>query len=197
MTQDSPIEAVRNRKTQKLFIVVDDTLGTRYKVVNPEGETLVLPDLLFDEDTVTVTPEQFGSEFTPQQITAFRQLKEKAEAQARAAADRPPPPPRVIVAEPAKKKTTAGRSRAPKVPERRGLGASWSSPRLTFYKHKIEPLHPKQTFRVTVEGVGTFEISKEDFLAQFNDAVMSQSYRADGLYTYPQVPEKARRYLKS
>lgn len=196
MAQELPIEAVRNRKTQKLFIVIDDTLGTRFKVLNPEGEMLVLPDLLFDEDMITVQPDQFGAEFTAQQLTALREFQEKAEAQARAAAERPAPPPRVTIAAPAKKPTSSAK-RAPKVPERRGLGATWSSPRLTFYKHKIEPLHPKQTFRVTVEGVGTFEISKEDFLAQFNDAVMSPSYRADGLYTYPQIPEKAKRYLKT
>jgi hypothetical protein len=42
---DNTIEAVRNRKNQKLFIVVDDTIDARYKVINPAGETLILPDL--------------------------------------------------------------------------------------------------------------------------------------------------------
>ena len=85
----------------------------------------------------------------------------------------------------------------PKTSTRSGLGAAWNSPRLSFYKHKIEPLQPKQTFRITVEGTGCFEISKEEFLANFNDVVMSPSYRADGLFTYPSVPDKAKRYLRA
>jgi len=40
-------------------------------------------------------------------------------------------------------------------------------------------------------------MTKEEFLLQFNDAVMSPSYRSDGLYTYPQIPEKAWRYRKT
>ena len=80
---------------------------------------------------------------------------------------------------------------------RRGLGAAWTSPRLTFYKHKIEPLHAKQSFKVSVDGTGDFEMTKEEFLLQFNDAVMSPSYRSDGLYTYAQIPEKAWRYRKT
>lgn len=195
MTRETAIEAVRNRKTRKLFIIVDDSLDMRYKVVNPAGEVLILPDLLFDEDPVTVPPEAVGAEFSPEQLTAYQAFREKAEAQAQAEAARPKPPPRVVIAEPAKKRTPATK-REPKMPERRGLGATWNAPKLTFYKHKIEPLHPKQSFRVTVDGVGTFELTKEEFLAQFNDVVMSPSYRAEGHYSYPKIPDKAERYRK-
>jgi hypothetical protein len=68
---------------------------------------------------------------------------------------------------------------------------------LTFYRHKIDPLDPKQTFKIVVEGIGSFEISKEDFVAQFNDVMMSPSYRAEGLFSYREVPEKAKRYIKA
>jgi len=201
MTFDQPIDAVRNRKNLKLFIVVDDSLDFRYKVINPSGEVLILPDLLFDDDPVVVQPDDFATEFTPEQMTAYGEHLTKQAAQAEAAklaASRPRPevPPRRIVAEPAARPKSRRQPSAPRE-TKRGLGAAWSAPRLTFYKHKIEPLHPKQSFKITVEGNGDFEITKEDFLAHFNDVIMSPSYRAEGLYTYSQIPEKALRYRKS
>jgi hypothetical protein len=196
---EAPIEAVRNRKTQKLFILVDDTLGTRFKVINPGGEMIILPDLLFDEDPIFVPPAEHGTEFTPEQLASLRKHQEKMAEEARKARDRPPPAPTRIEPPPPPRPRSQGAPRAKKTtqPQRRGLGASWDAPRLSVYRHKIDPLDPKQTFRITIAGTGVFEITKEEFLAQFNDAVMSPSYRADGLYTYPQIPEKARKYLKS
>jgi len=199
MVQETALEAVRNRKTTKLFILVDDTLGTRYKVINPAGEVLILPDLLFAEDPVLVHPSEFTNEFSEIQLDAFAKFQAKAAAQealAKAAALRAPEPRRIDPEPPKKKKTPSARKESA-APTRRGLGAAWSSPRLTFYKHKIEPLHAKQSFKVSVEGTGDFEITKEEFLLQFNDAVMSPSYRSDGLYTYAQIPEKAWRYRKT
>lgn len=198
MTQNAPIEAVRNRKTQKLFILVDDSLEMRYKVINPSGEILILPDLLFDEDPVTVHPENIPAEFTPVQLDALtKYLERKAIDDAREKLQREMPQSEERVLErkkiiPPKKATPKG----PKIPPRRGLGATWSAPRLTFYRHKIDPLDPKQTFKIVVEGTGSFEISKEDFVAFFNDVMMSPSYRAEGLFSYREIPEKAKKYLK-
>lgn len=191
---DAPsVEAVRNRKNQKLFIVVDDSLDMRYKVINPAGETLILPDTLFDEDPVTVPSSDYTTEFTNEQMVAYQEFRVKELEAARKAAERRAEPVRTVVVPP---KPAPTRKKSPPVPQKRGLGASWSSPKLTFYKHKIEPLSPKQTFRITVDGVGQFEISKEDFLAHFNDVVMSPKYRAEGYYTYPSMPDKANKYLK-
>ncbi len=198
MSFDQPIDAVRNRKNLKLFIVIDDSLELRYKVINPSGEVLILPDLLFEDDPVIVQPEEATIEFSAEQLAAYAEHLKKAAAQAEAdklAALRPEPPRRVVA-------EAAPRPRAKRQPStppqtRRGLAASWSAPRLTFYKHKIEPLHPKQSFKITVEGNGDFEITKEDFMAHFNDVIMSPSYRADGLFTYPQIPDKALRYRKA
>lgn len=194
MQPTQPVEAVRNRKNGKLFIILDDTLEARYKVINPAGEMLILPDLLFDEDPVTVGPDAMAESFSPEQLSALEKFLEKQAAEAA----RPPPPPRreVVVAEEAPKSRRPLSKAVPKASPRVGLGAQWSAPRLSFYKHKIEPLSLKQTFRIMVDGFGTFELSKEDFLALFNDVVMSPSYRKDGLYTYPDVPEKAMRFLK-
>ena len=40
------------------------------------------------------------------------------------------------------------------------------------------------------------QANREEFLAQFNDAVMSQKYRAEGYYTYMALTEKAKKYIK-
>ncbi|MBM4252853.1 MAG: hypothetical protein FJ146_12850 [Deltaproteobacteria bacterium] len=198
MSFDQPIDAVRNRKNLKLFIVIDDSLDFRYKVINPSGEVLILPDLLFEDDPIIVAPEDASTEFSPEQLSAYSEHLVKAAAAAAAAklAASRPEPPRRIVAEPAPRPKTRRQQSTP-IQTRRGLAASWSAPRLTFYKHKIEPLHPKQSFKITVEGTGDFEITKEDFVAHFNDVMMSPSYRADGLFTYPQIPDKALRYRKA
>lgn len=195
----SLIVAVQNRKNQKLFIVVDDTLGTRYKVINPAGEVIVLPDLLFEEDPLEVPAAEFDTQFTQEQKSALERYLAEQDARALLEASRPKPPPRA--AEP--ERPAAPRPRreskltARHQPSRTGLGASWNAPRLTFYKHKIEPLQMKQSFKIIIDGTGEFVITKEEFLAQFNDVVMSPSYRSEGHFTYLKFPEKAERYLNT
>jgi hypothetical protein len=193
MIDEPSVEAVRNRKNQKLFILVDDTLDMRYKVINPDGEVLILPDVLFEEDPVSVPSGSYETEFSPAQIDAYTEFRTKEKEAMRKQAERKPEPVRTVVVPP---KTSTPRKRVPPVSLKRGLGASWTSQKLTFYKHKIEPLAPKQTFRIDLDGVGAFEITKEEFLAQFNDVVMSQKYRAEGYYTYPTLPPKAGKYIK-
>jgi hypothetical protein len=193
------IPAVQNRKNQKLFIIVDDSLGTRYKVINPAGEVIVLPDLLFEEDPIEVPNGEFADHFTPEQRTSLERFLDEQAARAALEASRPKAPPRAPEPErvPAARPRREGKLTARHQPSRTGLGASWSSPRLTFYKHKIEPLQMKQSFKIVIDGTGEFVITKEEFLAQFNDVVMSPSYRSEGHYTYSKFPEKAQRYLKS
>lgn len=198
MAPDSPIEAARNRKNAKLFIIVDDTLFSRFKVINPEGQVIILPDALFEEDTFSVTPEEALAQFTPEQMKAYEAWKIEAAEAARREAERPKPPPtpQRIEVEPPKKARPTARKVAKHVPQRGGLAAQWNAPRLTFYKNRIEPLSPKQSFRVTVDGVGSFEMTKEDFTTHFNDVVMSPSYRSDGFFTYSEFPDKVRRWQK-
>ncbi len=202
MAFDQPIDAVRNRKNQKLFIVVDDTIEARYKVINPAGETLILPDLLFDEDPLQVPPSDAEKEFSPEQLEALKIHREKVAAQEAFERSRPKPPPRAV--EPVTippSKPRAPRSSSPKKElassQRRGLGAQWNSPMLTFYKHKIEPLGGKQSFRISVDGIGDFELTKDEFLAQFNDVCMSVKYRSEGQFSYSQIPDKALRFKKN
>ena len=194
------VEAVRNRKTQKLFIVVDDTLDARYRVINPGGEVLTLPDLLFDEDPITVPSAEFDAEFTDSQLSALtKHLERQAEADRDAAKShqaKASRPQATVVEAPAPKRRVS-KSTGRGTPGPRGIVATWQAPRLAFYRHKIDPLASTQSFRVVVDGTGTFEMTKEEFLAVFNDVVMSPSYRSDGHFSYPQVPPKAMRYKKT
>lgn len=201
MSLDQPIDAVRNRKNQKLFIVVDDTIEARYKVINPAGEMLILPDLLFDEDPLVIPFADAGKEFTPEQMALLKIHREKVALQEEYERTRPKVarPVETVIVPPAKPRTP--RSASPKKElasnQRRGLAAQWNSPKLTFYKHKIEPLASRQSFRISVDGVGDFEFTKEEFLAQFNDVCMSMKYRSEGQFSYPQVPDKAQRFKKN
>lgn len=198
------IDAVRNRKTGKLFILVDDSLGTHFRVVNPTGEILTLPDLLFDDEQTVIAEGDAPGAFTEEQLKAFSNY---LDAEANAPRPKPAPvsasgshgdsPQRKRLASTPSRRSASSTSKSSRAPGPRGVVVTWSSPRLAFYRHKIEPLGSHQSFRVQVDGVGPFEIPKEEFLAVFNDVVMSPSYRREGFFSYPEIPDKARRFLKA
>jgi hypothetical protein len=185
------IEAVINEKTGKHFILIEDLPGGRYKVINPNGEIITLPDTLFEEDQVTIGVKDYGQSFSDEQLKTLETFNEevtkKQEWQDKTAKVAASTPQKIA---PKRKSTPAQKG------TRAGLAASWESSKLTFYKHKIDPLHPKQTFKVEIPSLGEVEISKEQFLSDFNDVVMSAKYRSDGLFSYPQFPEKAKKFIK-
>jgi len=190
------LDAIRNRRTQRLFILIEDSLKGRYRVINPGGELVSLPVELFEEEPITVTPDEFAEAFTPEQLTASAQYQAQIEAENRQAeasilarAKAPPPPP--------PRKTSGSRRSAAPTSTRTGLGAQWKSHRLTFYRHEIERLGLKQSFRVLVEGSGSYEMTRADFQNYFNDVIVSAKYISEGIFSYPQVPDKAKKFLKA
>lgn len=194
------IEAMRNRKTDKLFILLDEVPG-RYKLINPEGNIVSLPAALFDEDPVVFEQNDAGEGFTDEQLNAYikhmMQLEAREELDERARVEtierkrkEAAVPKRVPT-----QRTSSGRRRQ-KEDHRTGLGASWSGATLSFYRPQIDRLGPKQMFKVSVIGVGDFWISKQDFLNTFADVVLSPAYKADGFFAYRQIPEKAYKFLK-
>ena len=66
--------------------------------------------------------------------------------------------------------------------------------RLGFKAEHIEPLSDSDEFRVETP-VGDFQMSKAEFYRDFANVVESRSYSENGLYHYPTVPEKAKKYL--
>jgi hypothetical protein len=192
---ETTYDIVRNRKTGKVFLVLDDSLEDRYELMTPVGDVKILPSVLFDAEPQTVRASD-----VPQGLLQALQDRERklieaerlAEERKRQAAMAPPKVEKV----PPK---SAPRKRRSKEPERGapGVRAVWKSDRLTFYRHKISPLKFNQKFRIEFYDGGAFEITKGDFDSHFNDVVMSPSYRSEGHYTYPDFPEKARKYMKN
>ena len=66
--------------------------------------------------------------------------------------------------------------------------------RLTFRRDSIEPLKDSDRFRVETP-LGAFEMSKAEFYQTFSRVVQTVSYTKKGLYNYPKVPKKAKRFL--
>jgi hypothetical protein len=171
------LKAVRNKKTNRYFILLEQVKDNQLKLINPAGQLLTVPGEFFDS-AETFIASDFRQTFTGEQIQSATKLVKQSSPQGRS--------------------TVAPKKRVKKeLPSRTGLGASWSSARLTFYKFKIDPLHVKQTFRITLDNYGDFEISKEEFQSVFSDVILSKEYNREGSYSYKELPDKARKYLKT
>ena len=66
--------------------------------------------------------------------------------------------------------------------------------RLSFHRNSIEPLKDSDRFRAETS-LEAFEMSKAEFYQTFPNVVQTDSYTKKGLYNYPKVPEKAKRFL--
>lgn len=200
MTQK--ITAVKNLKSQKLFILVGERDG-RYRLVSESGEVMLLPAHLFGQDRTELSPQEATQQFSSTQLQQYeRQLEKMAEETEKADKNLP-----YIVAK-ATSSTTRTRSksvsgsstaRASKA-SRSGSGRvvrAWNAPRLTFYRNKIHDLRPQDVIQIAIEGEGTFVITREDFDRTFADVVVSPEFKSQGLFTYPQIPDKARRFFRA
>ncbi len=206
------VEGLRNRKTQKLFICLEASSSPgKVRVINPGGDILVVMEELFDLEPVEVPVGDVERFFTGEQITSWRgyladeaeRRRLDAEREARTPSS-PAEPVRRAGAAPGARVDRAGEpartSRKPAatpvkvVPGR--IAANWSSERLVFYRHRIDPLRPAEQFQVKIQGVGTFQITKADFQRVFNNVIMSAQYRSQGMFAYDQVPDEARPFIR-
>jgi hypothetical protein len=203
MTFDS-VSVVKHLKTSKWFILLDE-FNDRYRLINPEGSLVSLPMVLFDEEPGVLNFDGAQAELAAEQLAAYQnQLREQAEKAAmerhvtQIAKDRPqvyeaparPTPKSSSSGSRPRNVITAGKHQPS------GVGASWTATTLVFYRPQIDRLSPKQSFRVIVDGVGEFVISKQDFSANFNDVILSPKFKAEGFFAYDKIPEKALRFLK-
>lgn len=209
------VEGLRNRKTQKLFICLEASSSPgKVRVVNPSGDVLVVMEELFDLEPVEVPLDNLAEFFTDEQVNSWRvYLADEAERRRiDAAREARTPTSRV---ESTQRSGTSGSGRsgesrvvAPRIPRARKeasvpvkvvpgrVSANWASERLCFYRHRIDPLRPAEQFQVKIQGVGTFQITKADFQRVFNNVIMSAQYRSQGLFSYDQIPEAARPFIK-
>lgn len=178
MTTELTLMGAKNRTTQEFFIFLEACDRNQIKLINPAGKILTVPQHIF-ETPVSIHANDFAKCFTAEQLSIVEKVK-KAGGNTTTAT--------------AKKKVTKKATKA-KVSTKTGLGSTWTAPNLTFYKFKIEPLAPKQTFRIEMESGETFEISKGEFQKVFADIILSHEYSQEGSFSFPQMPDRARKYI--
>lgn len=196
------IEIVVNLKSNASFIMID-AFGTRLQLIAPNGKIVSLPEDLFEDEPNILEAEQFEKKLTPEQINAFNklQLDDEKEAQQRAIEKSRKIKADAVAAERVSQTSTARspnsppKKRKPKVDTRTGIISTWNAPRLSFYRNKIEPLGPRQSFIITVANA-QYQMTRAQFENIFNEVVMSASYRRDGLFTYESIPDKAEQFKK-
>jgi hypothetical protein len=66
--------------------------------------------------------------------------------------------------------------------------------RLTFKAKYIEPLADDEAFRVTVEGIGVYQMTKAQFYQTFPAIVVTKSYRVDQVYNGAKLHEQAAKF---
>jgi hypothetical protein len=73
----------------------------------------------------------------------------------------------------------------------------YTAARLRFVRSRIEELPPDGLLRIRVPSHGVFELTREDFEADFRNVVESRSYQEAGYYHYATVPARALKYRVS
>lgn len=207
MALPTSVEALVNERTGKYFIVIDWDGGEegKVKVINPIGDILDVPTVIFKADEPkSVTQSEFASRFTSEQIARLERWeqerfaideKKRLERAARSSQSSSAVKSAMPRARPGSSrregiidKSTSSVGRRPTV--------QWTSDKLVFYRHKIEGLKPNDVFAVVIEGHGTLQMSKAEFQRTFNNIIMSPEYRGQGIYRYDALPDEALPFLK-
>lgn len=212
------VEGLRNRKTQKLFICLEASSSPgKVRVINPGGDVLIVMEELFDLEPVEVAIGEVSRFFTDEQVSSWhahladeveqRRLEVDRNARIDAQKNEFGSHGRSMASASAPARTKVDSTRSPPRTSRKStstpvkvipgrVAANWASERLVFYRHKIDPLRPSEQFQVKIQDVGTFQITKADFQRVFNNVIMSQLYRSQGMFSYEQVPDEARPFIK-
>jgi hypothetical protein len=209
MSLPASVEAVKNERTEKLFIVLDwDAGDNKLKVINPTGDVLDVVRLIFKMDErITVPASQYATSFSETQLTRLESWgKEKFSYDEKKRLER------AARASQTTSKRTTSTTAAPRsksaVARKEGIvdrkastsgkrpSAQWNSTELTFYRHRIESLKPSEIFSIAIDGVGTFQITKAEFQRVFNNVVMNADYRSQGVFRYLDIPEEAKAFIK-
>ncbi len=201
---EEELEALKNTKTGKHFIVVEDGMpNERVRVINPNGDAITVGENLFEIEPVFVKKENFLEFFSEAQLSGYIKYREqKAEEMKRSvesqntAENAAPDHYHVTTNSTIPKKISRPRSsRANIVKETRGRVVSeWQVSRLTFYRHRILPLKSHQQFRITIENVGSFVMTRDEFESAFNYVLMSEDFRTKGLYSISEIPEALEKF---
>lgn len=206
MTRPSSVDAVKNERTEKLFIVLDwDAGDNKLKVINPKGDVLDVVKLIFKMDErLKIPAADFERTFSSAQLAKLdrweqeqfameekKRLERAARASQTSSASSGTPRARRASSRTEglidRKASTSGRRPA----------AQWSSNELTFYRHHIDKLRDNDIFAIAIEGHGTFQITKSEFQRVFNNVIMDPEYRTQGVYRYRDFPPEAQPFTKA
>jgi hypothetical protein len=206
------VEALKNERTGKLFIVLDWDVGDKkVKVINPTGDVLDVIKLIFKMDEpVTVSASNFHSSLSEAQLAKLAsweqdQFAEAEKKRLEKAARTSQSSKKSSAAKTGTKtpRARAGSARKEGLIDRKANASSrrpaaqWEASQLTFFRHRIESLKPNDVFSIVLEGQGTFQITKADFQRVFNNVVMNAEYRNQGVFKYDEIPEAARIFIQS
>lgn len=202
------VEALKNERTGKMFIVLDwDIDDNKVKVINPNGDVLDVVKLIFRMDEpLKVQASNYSTSFSEAQIAKLSSWEQDQFAEA----ERKRLEKAARASQTKKKAKTSAGAKAKATPARKeGLidrkanasarrpAVQWASSTLTFYRHRIESLKANDVFSVLIEGQGTFQITKAEFQRVFNNVVMNADYRTQGFFKYDEVPEEARPFIQA
>ncbi len=196
--------AVKHKKSQQVFALLEDGIGSKMRVVGPDGRVLLMDESEFHEDYLDVNPGNATQLLSLEQVEEaakyFGLEKKRQEITLKAEKSRqqfPEPKGMMQTASLSRVQNGPAKSRTRKTsqPSRRfAKELSWASAQLSFYRHKIEPLGPKDSFVVTVDGIGKFRFLKEQFDANFSDIRMDPKYREYGIFAFSEIPDRALKF---
>lgn len=212
---------VRHKGNRQIFLLLEDGLGSRMRVVGPQGEVLLRDESEFDLDYLDIDESNMSGMLSPQQLQKAAEIfseQEKRDAiAAKAAAERQKQlevlarhggglrgegasarPTQASSARSGSPRPSRSGNASKSAPSRRfSRELTWESSQLSFYRHKIEPLGPKDVFVIHVYDVGRFRFTREGFDANFADVKMNAKYREFGVYSFPEIPERALKFKVS
>jgi hypothetical protein len=205
MALPEKVDAVKNERTEKLFIVLDWNAGdNKVKVINPTGDVLDVVCLIFKMDEpLVVASSGYKTSFSEAQLNKLEKWesekyiyeeKKRLERSARASQK-----PTSTKASSTRTKTSVARKEG--IVDRKAStsgrrpSAHWEATDLVFYRHRIDMLKPNDIFAISIENVGVFQITKADFQRVFNNVVMNPEYRTQGTFRYLEIPEVAMPYI--
>ena len=207
MPLPNSVEALVNERTGKYFIIVDWDGGEegKVKVINPVGDILDVPTVIFKlDDPRVVSQQEFETCFSPEQVAKLERweqerfaIEEKKRLQKSARSSQASSASKSAASRP-----RAGSSRKEGLIDSstssvgRRPTVQWSSDRLVFYRHKIESLKPNDVFACVISGEGTFQMTKAEFQRKFNNIIMSPEYRSHGIFKYEVLPDEALPFIK-
>lgn len=208
MALPNSVETLVNDRTGKFFIVVDWDTGQErtVRVINPVGMILNVSVVLFGNiDEPQVIPQSdYEKTFSPEQLVTLGRWQqdrfasdEKNRLQRAARSSQPTASQKSAVARPRAGSTrTAGLIDKSSSSTGRRAKVQWAADTLVFFRHKIDSLSANEVFAVVIEGHGTFQMSKAEFQRKFNNIIMSNEYRTQGMYRYASIPEIALPFIK-